>query len=65
MIFQARTEGNLLIIPAKQEQNDYMEFDIIKGKLHFRIRPTIWDENGNIVPPESNFFVRRIYKRVN
>lgn len=64
LIFQAEIKGNLLVIQAQQRQNDYMEFEIIKRKLHFRTRPTIWDENGEAVPIKSDFFATRIFKRL-
>ncbi|SDI31596.1 hypothetical protein [Chryseobacterium jejuense] len=60
---QALVKGNLLIIPAKQHQNDYIELEVIKGKLHLRVKQVTWDNQGNIINnnklEEKTVFKRR------
>lgn len=46
--FQAVMNGNLLIIPAQRHINDYIELEVIKGKLHLRMKQVTWDDKGNI-----------------
>ena len=62
-ILQATVSGNLLVIPARQEVNDFIEMEIIKGCLHLRIRPTIWNKDGtsvndSVMPVETCIFKR-------
>lgn len=60
---QAMVKGNLLIIPAKQHQNDYTELEIIKGKLHLRAKETAWDNKGNIINTNSKLEEKTVFQR--
>ncbi len=60
---KAIVKGNLLIIPAQQNQNDYIEAEIIKGKLHLKIKQVTWDKKGNAIQ-NSNSSEQRIFKRI-
>ena len=48
LTFNVQIKGNTLILPAVQNLNDYLEMEIIKGKLHMRVRSPEWDKQGNI-----------------
>ncbi|RXM53198.1 MULTISPECIES: hypothetical protein [unclassified Chryseobacterium] len=60
---QATVKGNLLIIPAEQNKNDYIELEVIKGKLHLRVKQVMWDKDGNIIHSNSKPEERTIFKR--
>ena len=60
--FRAKVKGNLLIIPAKQGQNDEIEITVIKGKLYLSIKQIVWDKKENILKRES--IERKIFKRI-
>ncbi|WP_336960353.1 hypothetical protein [Chryseobacterium contaminans] len=67
LTLQAMVKGKLLIIPAKQHQNDYIELEVIKGKLHLRVKQVTWDKQGNMInnnstPEEKTVFKRRTSK---
>lgn len=59
----AMAKGNLLIIPAKQHQNDYIELEIIKGKLHLRVKQVMWDKDGNIIHNNTKPEEKTVFKR--
>lgn len=60
----AALQGDLLVIPAKQDSNDYVELQIVKGKLHLRVRAVNWDENGKEVKGNEEVTEYRIFQRV-
>ncbi|MBP2617802.1 hypothetical protein [Chryseobacterium jejuense] len=60
---QALVKGNLLIIPAKQDQNDYIEMEVIKGKLHVRAKQVTWDNQGNMINNNSRLEEKTVFKR--
>lgn len=62
-VFQALFKGNILIIPARRDHNDYLEMEVIQRQLHLRIRAIQWDENGNMKNDTDNKFEERIFKR--
>lgn len=59
---KAIVKGNVLIIPAQQNQNDDIEAEVIKGKLYLRIQQVTWDEKGNAIQNKSR--EQRIFKRI-
>lgn len=61
--FQAIVKGNLLIIPAQQHINDYIELEVIKGRLHLRMKQVAWDDKGNIVNTNNKLEEKTIFKR--
>jgi hypothetical protein len=62
-IFQANIKGKTLVIPPNYHENDYIELEIIKGQLHFRTRPTVWDVNENPIKPTNSLFITKYFKR--
>lgn len=63
--FRASINGNLLVIQAVWEQNDYTEIEVIKGKLHLRTSKVTWDEKGNILKTANKSSAEnRVFKRV-
>ncbi|REC63971.1 hypothetical protein DRF65_04540 [Chryseobacterium pennae] len=60
---KATVKGNLLIIPAQQHQNDYVEAEVIKGKLYLRTRQVLWDKQGNTTGNKGSSD-QRIFKRI-
>lgn len=62
--FHATVKGNLLVIPARQKQNDYIELEVIKGMLHVRTKPGRWDEKGNIITTDRNQMDQKVFSRI-
>lgn len=58
----AIVKGNLLIIPAQQHKNDYIELEVIKGKLHLRVKQVTWDQ-GNMITNNSKLEEKTVFKR--
>lgn len=46
--FQVQIKGNMLVLPAVRDVNDYVEMEVKKGKLHMTTSAPEWDEQGNI-----------------
>lgn len=46
--FKVQIKGNTLILPAVRDLNDYLEMEVIRGKLRMRSQSAEWDEQGNI-----------------
>jgi len=61
--FNVQIKGNTLILPAVRNVNDYVEMEIIKGKLHMRVRFPEWDDQGNIKTYRQT--VQSIFKKLN
>lgn len=61
---KAIPKGDLLVIPAKQNENDYLELQIVKGKLHLKGMPVSWDENGKELKDNNQPGRHVVYKRV-
>lgn len=59
--FKVHLKGNLLVLPAVRNENDYIEMEIIKGKLHLRSSLSLWNEKGNKISSNQE---QRIFKRV-
>jgi hypothetical protein len=62
--FKVQLKGNLLVLPAVRNQNDYIEMEIIKGRLYFKSLPVQWDEKGNIISSNKDHREQRIFRRV-
>jgi len=62
--FKVQLKGNLLVFPAVRNQNDYIEMEIIKGKLYFKSLPVQWDERGNRIKSDQARPEQRVFKRV-
>lgn len=61
---RAIPKGELLVIPAKQHENDYVELQVIKGKLHLKVRQVDWDENGKEIKASNHSTEHQVFKRV-
>ncbi len=65
IIFEAIVKENKLVIIPIHHQNDfYIEMEVIKGKLYFRQKLIIWDENGNFKVTKESLTTEKIYKRI-
>jgi hypothetical protein len=62
--FKLPLKNNLLVLPAVMNQNDYIEMEVIKGKLHLRSLPVQWDQNGNRISSVQERPEQRVFKRV-
>lgn len=62
--FKVQLKGNLLVLPAVKNQNDYIEMELIKGKLYLRSKAARWDKNGNSVKSNYERPEQRIFKRI-
>lgn len=62
--FKVQRKENLLVLAAARNQNDYLEMEIIKGKLYFRSIPAQWDQNGNMIKLANERKEQSIFKRV-
>lgn len=62
--FKVTLKNNLLILPAVKNQNDYIEMEVIKGKLYLRYKAAKWDKEGNMIRLENDKQEMRIFKRV-
>ena len=61
---QATVKGKLLIIPAQQHENDYIELEVIRGKLHLRVKQVTWDNQGNMINNNSKPEEKTVFKRI-
>jgi hypothetical protein len=61
--FHAALKGKIFVIPPQKEKNDYIELEVIKGRLHLRNRITVWDEKGNIIRTEPEKSEEKVFKR--
>lgn len=61
---KAIPQGDLLVIPAQQNRNDYIELQIVKGRLHLKAKPVNWDENGKEIKNDGKAMDLRVFKRI-
>ncbi|MFA4870774.1 MAG: hypothetical protein WC623_21435 [Pedobacter sp.] len=62
--FKLTLKNNLLVLPAVKDQNDYLEMEVIKGKLYLRSKPVQWDQNGNRISSVQERLEQRVFKRI-
>ncbi|SDD27107.1 hypothetical protein [Niabella drilacis] len=62
--FQATLKGKTFVIPAQKEKNDYIELEVIRGKLHLRSKPVNWNGQGDLGDDNANKFKVKIFTRM-
>jgi len=62
--FKVTLKNNLLVLSAVKNQNDYLEMEVIKGKLYLRSKPVQWDQNGNRIISVQERPEQRVFKRI-
>lgn len=62
--FKVHLKGNLLVLPAVKNQNDYLEMELIKGKLYLKSIPIQWDDNGNRTSSNQERPEQKVFKRI-
>lgn len=60
--FQATVKDKVLVIPGQPGQNDYIEMEVIKGKLYLSTQLVSRDEKGNILRTGS--IEKRVFNRM-
>ncbi len=60
--FQATVKDKLLVIPGQPGQNDYIEMEVLNGKLQLSTQLVSQDEKGNI--QRTGSIEKRIFKRI-
>ncbi|MDR2237313.1 MAG: hypothetical protein LBE92_14415 [Chryseobacterium sp.] len=62
-IFHAVLKGKIFVIPPQKEKNDYIELEVIKGRLHLRNRPAAWEEKEKRIKAANGKFEEKVFKR--
>jgi len=62
--FKVQLKDNLLVLPAIRNQNDYLEMEIVEGKLYLCTIPAQWDSNGKLIGADIALQERRIFRHV-
>lgn len=62
--FKVHFKENWLFLPAVKNQNDAIEMEVIKGKLHLRSIPVQWDENGNKISSDQERPEQKVFRRI-
>lgn len=60
--FQATVKDKVLVIPGQPGQNDYIEMQVLNGKLQLSTQLVSQDEKGNI--QRTGSIEKRIFKRI-
>lgn len=60
--FQATVKDKVLVIPGQPGENDYIEMEVLNGKLQLSTQLVSQDEKGNI--QRTGSIEKRIFKRI-
>lgn len=60
----AFVRGTKLVIPACEHENDYVDMEIVKGKLVLRLQPIIWQGDETLMPDEMKMFLKTTFSKV-